>query len=203
MCCKDKRKNYCLEKIQAICTQYKGTVSENSELKDEDCLTIEETTQDIYDIIDIIMKVIDLSDIEYECLEDIEFEDDENPTLKEILDKLIKEICLLKENSNNNPAINPCEIDLSDCGINQSCLDVDSCSGGFSTLPEVLNSIIDKLCAIQNKVENLTTNDISLDITLDGGECDLVLGDSLTSTLQTLINEICTLKAEVADLKAR
>ncbi len=108
MCCKDKRKNYCLEKVQAICTQYKGTVSQNSELTDDDCLTIEETTQDIYNIIDIIMNVIDLSDIDYDCLT-IEFEDDENPTLKEIINKLIKEICLLKENSNNNPSVSPCE----------------------------------------------------------------------------------------------
>jgi hypothetical protein len=203
MCCKDKRKNYCLEKIQAICTQYKGTVSENSELKDEDCLTIEETTQDIYNIIDIIMKVIDLSDIEYKCLDDIEFEDDENPTLKEILDKLIREICLLKESSNNNPVVNPCEIDLSSCGINPSCLDNDPCTGGFSTLPEVLNSIITKLCAIQNKVENLTTDDIETSILFDGNCISVNKGANLTDTLQAFADKICQLESEIVDLKAR
>ena len=201
MCCKDKRKNYCLEKIQAICTQYKGTVSENSELKDEDCLTIEETTQDIYNIIDIVMKVIDLSDIEYKCLDDIEFEDDENPTLKEILDKLIKEICLLKDNSNNNPAVNPCEIDLSSCGIDQSCLNVDSCSGGFSTLPDVLNSIIDKLCKLNDEVDNLTTDDITTSITLDGDCISINEGANLTDTLQAFADKICQLEQEIEGLK--
>ena len=204
MCCKDKRKHYCLEKVQAICTQYKGTVAECSSLDENDCLTIEETTQDIYDIIDVIKNVIDLSDITYDCIT-VDFEDEDNPTLKEILDKLIEEICLLKQSQGNDPAADPCEIDLSTCNINTDCLDNDPCTNGLATLPEILNSIIAKLCSLESTINNLTVCDIAVDGCSVDFAClknDYITdGIDLAQAMQIFIDEFCTIRVRLNDLE--
>lgn len=204
MSCKNERKHYCLEKVQAICTQYKGTVAECSSLDSDDCLTIEETTQDIYDIIDVIKNVIDLSDIDYDCIT-IEFEDDENPTIKEIIQKLIEEICLLKNDQSSNPSTNPCEIDLSECNINTDCLDNDPCTNGLSTLPEILNSIIAKLCSLESSINNLKVCDIAVDGCSIDFSClknDYITdGIDLSQAIQIFIDEFCSMRARLDALE--
>ena len=46
--CNNKIKHTCFEPTKAECVDYEGTVNSQSELVDNSCLSIEETTQDIY-----------------------------------------------------------------------------------------------------------------------------------------------------------
>lgn len=48
MACNDKISNLCGNKTYAACVDYEGTVNSQSELINDECLSIEETTQDIY-----------------------------------------------------------------------------------------------------------------------------------------------------------
>ena len=45
--CND-RKNYCGDKMSSICTMYEGELPNWSELNEEICVTIEETTEEFY-----------------------------------------------------------------------------------------------------------------------------------------------------------
>lgn len=88
--CKSKLKHNCGTISYGVCTRYEGDVSENSSLT-PGCLNLEDTTQDIYEQLDVIDEKIDMSSLSSSCLPAIT-----NPTLILVLNQLRSEICTLK-----------------------------------------------------------------------------------------------------------
>ncbi len=97
MGCHDKKKLTCGVKQYAACVYYEGCcIPEWSELTDEDCVTLEETTTDIYHHLDLIYDNIDLSLLGDDC---IDYEEEEPGVIKvrEALKKFEELICNLQD----------------------------------------------------------------------------------------------------------
>ena len=88
----DKIKHKCGKEVFAVCTKYQGTVSENSELFEEECLDVQEVIEDLYTMIDDIKEEIDMSELDNECLTIAE-----NSKVKDVIQLLITTICQQQE----------------------------------------------------------------------------------------------------------
>ena len=66
-CNENTPNNNCLMNY-AACIHYEGTVPEFSDLADSECITIEETTQDIYGLLTEIREEIDLTEMGTDCM---------------------------------------------------------------------------------------------------------------------------------------
>lgn len=123
----------------ATCIDWEGTVNTQSELDSEDCLNMDEVTQDIYNQ----LEEIDLSALGEECL--TYFLDVNSKTIvKNVLLKFEKEICNLKTEVaelKNKPI---CDMPLGDC-VDTLCL-VDDCGDPISTFGQLLQIMITKQC---------------------------------------------------------
>ncbi len=87
---RNKIKNNCGTLIFADCARYEGDVSQNSSLV-SGCLTLEETTQDIYDQLDIIDSKLDMSSMNNDC---IVFTEPKTPST--VIKDLYNKICELE-----------------------------------------------------------------------------------------------------------
>lgn len=87
----NQRKDSC-SKYYAICSIYEGNVPSYSDLNEEECISLEETTQDLYSLVTEIKEDIDVTDLDFDCLT-------APTTLKpvNVLQLLLQEICALKE----------------------------------------------------------------------------------------------------------
>lgn len=68
-----KTKNTCPDRQYASCTFYETDLPEFSKIED-DCVTLEETTEDLYTLVGEIKDRIDLSELGNECITYIEVE---------------------------------------------------------------------------------------------------------------------------------
>lgn len=136
MGCQEKIKERC-KKVYANCTSYEGIVNTDSSLTDEGCLTIEETTQDIYDQ----LEHLNLSELGQKCLTYVE--EDGKLYVNKVLLQLEQEICDLKTQLNTIQTTSVLNTVL--VGIDFQCLQGD-CDNQIVTLQDLLNSIITKIC---------------------------------------------------------
>lgn len=133
---------------KAICTEYDGTVNEDSTIIDVTCKSIEETTQDVYsqlgDIYDLLNVGEELGD---DCL--VYSATD----LKTIIKKFEEEICDLKEaiaaTSGGGGGV---DTNITSWGLDFRCL-AGECDTSIQTLPQLLQAIINKLCNLSVIVE--------------------------------------------------
>ena len=147
-CCNDNRKSRCANKIPAICVYYYGYLPEYSEL-DEECVVIEETTEELYKNQEFILQSIDTSKLVEDCIE-YPRTDDDKILVVDILQKLQDEICDLKENVPENNGINI-------SGLDMKCLEDEPCFNPNS-LTGILQTMIDKICELEVRVNELETN---------------------------------------------
>ena len=138
-CGQDKRKFHCGQRLNSVCVFYDGYIPEDSDLSGEECITVEETIDDLYHMIDDIKENIDLSDLGDKCI-DYDEEEPGKIKVKEALIKFEELICELKENSSTT-TVNG--IDLSK--IDPKCL-INECQANFTSVEQLLQAIIDKLC---------------------------------------------------------
>ena len=136
--CNQKIKYTCDGEKPAMCIRYEGEVNENSEYTNDSCLSIEETTQDIYNQ----LEDINLSELGKSCLEYVS--EDGRLKVKNVLLKYEQEICALKEKVTVLEQSSLCNLPLGDC-INTKCL-VDACGEPISTYGQLFQIIIDKIC---------------------------------------------------------
>lgn len=87
MGCGNKVEHNCGSVLYATCTKYEGGVSDSSSLVSQ-CRSVENTTQDIYNQLDVIDEKIDLSSLENDC---ITFS--EPKTLLSVLTQLLSKLC--------------------------------------------------------------------------------------------------------------
>jgi len=121
----------------ASCIMYESGVNADSSLDADECpLTLEETTQDIYDQ----LEGLDLSALGEKCLEYVEDEDGKY-IVKNVLIKFEEKICELEEKITALENIKTCDIDLSCCDFDFGSL-VDACGNQPTKLCEVIQLIL-------------------------------------------------------------
>jgi hypothetical protein len=134
--CGNKIKHTCSEKNYATCVYYELEVPSFSSLINEDCITLEETTEDQYNLIGGIKSEIDLSALGQDCINY-----GVNPkTVKSVLLKQEQEICNLKDRVNTLETTAICDMNITECGLT---LPDNPCGGTFSTLGELLGYLLD------------------------------------------------------------
>lgn len=140
--CNNKVKYTCGDVVKATCVDYEGTVNNNSSLKDEKCLDIEQTTQDIYNQ----LGQIDVSKID-DCLDYAETNG--KIQINKVVVKHGEEICELKEQIKTLQETALCNLDITKCGLDFKCLVADPCgTGNIKTLADLLQAMINKICPI-------------------------------------------------------
>lgn len=134
--CGNKVKHTCSEKNYATCVYYELEVPDFSSLVNQDCITLEETTEDQYNILEGIKAELDLSALGQDCINY-----GINPkTVKSVLLKYEQEICDLKQKVQVLETTAICDMNITDCGLT---LPDNPCGGTFSTLGELLGYLLD------------------------------------------------------------
>jgi hypothetical protein len=137
--CGNKIKHTCAEKNYATCIEYELEVPTFSSLVEQDCFTLEETTEDTYDLIGGIKSEIDLTALGQDCISY-----GINPkTVKSVLLKYEEEICDLKSKVEVLETTAICDKIITECvdltGI------VDQCDSPVNTLGELLQYLLDNI----------------------------------------------------------
>lgn len=154
MSCGDK-KNYRCSGVEqyATCVRYELDVPEFSSLDENDCKTIEQTTEDTYEIISQIKTETDLSELGNTCLEYVQ---EEGKTfVKNVLLKHEEEICTLKQKIEElETGFTVCNTSLEGCNLDFNGL-VDECGEEPQTIGEVLQLLLN-----QNTNNTVNQNEI-------------------------------------------
>lgn len=156
MACGDKTKNTCGEVVSAACVRYELDIPEISPISGNSCVTIEETTKDLYELVDKVFTKIDTTAIKSSDCVTYVLNSDGDIDPKEILkvhDTKIVELlkatglcdscttCPAGDEVNTNTSPN---LDITKLNINFRCL-ADECDGTITNLKELLQAIINKL----------------------------------------------------------
>lgn len=132
--CGDKRQN-------ARCVLYEGYIPNYSKLLDEDCITLEETTEELYKNQEEILKSIDTSKLGKKCLDYSEFQEDDSLKVNEALLTIEEEICDLK-NKLNSGSDESLELDF-------KCL-TGVCNNEIDSLKDLLQILINEICNLKS-----------------------------------------------------
>lgn len=139
MICGDNIKHRCGNKQYASCVYYELTVPEISSLVDEDCITIEETTEDLYQIITNLNSSIDVSQINTDSLTlPSDF------TIKDLVEAQNNKISELEEEVENLNEESICDKSIEECGLDLGTL-LDDCGEPVTTLGQALQIIFNNL----------------------------------------------------------
>jgi hypothetical protein len=142
--CGNKVKNTCGEKVYATCVYYEENVPVFSGLSSlveaGGCVTLEETTDDTYELIGAIKDEIDLSELGEDCLSYVQ--EGGKTIVKNVLIKYEEEICLLKARVLELETTAICNVDITECGLT---LGVDDCDNPITTLGQLLEYILTNL----------------------------------------------------------
>lgn len=142
-----KPKYTCGTRTNSKCVFYDLKVPDYSNLIDEDCVVIEETTEDLYKLVSWLKESVDLEDFEDECL-DLEkvkdtYKKDKNRFLvKDVLKELTSKICNLEESADDSND-DTLELDF-------KCL-VSACGEPISSLKDLLQALIDEVCNLKEQ----------------------------------------------------
>lgn len=140
MGCGNKTKETCGDVVYATCVDYEGDLGVNTKIVD-DCVTIEETTEDLYSITDDIILDLDTSELGELCLTYPLIEGTVRP--KSVLKVHETEICQLKEDLE---ALGDLEnLDITSWDIDFECLS-DQCENPITTLGGLLQALVTQSC---------------------------------------------------------
>ena len=145
-CRNNKIKCNCGTRQNARCVYYDGYLPKYSKL-DEDCVNIEETTEELYENQERILDSIDLIKLGKECIDYSEFKETNILKVNEALLTIEKEICNLKKNIDD---------DNSSLELDFKCL-VDPCNNNITSLNQLLQRMIDKICNLEQRIITLET----------------------------------------------
>ena len=139
--CGNKIKNTCSEKNYATCIYYELEVPTISSLVNEDCITLEETTEDIYGILEEIISGLstealgDCTDIVYPTTPGQVLK------IKDVILKLEGEICNLKAEVELLKTEAICDKDITHCGLT---LPDNACDLPITKLGELLEYLLNQ-----------------------------------------------------------
>ena len=152
-CRNNKIKCNCGTRQNARCVYYDGYLPKYSKL-DEDCVNIEETTEELYENQEKILDSIDLVKLGKECIDYSEFQENDSLKVKDVLLTFEKEICELKGedtnycNSNDNGLINLSKLDY-------KCLDIENTCNSNITVTKLIQLMVDKICNLEDRIKIL------------------------------------------------
>lgn len=139
MNCQGKVKQTCGVKVYAPCVSYEKIVPQYSALYNQGCLTIEDTTGDLYNQVGIIKDDISISTLGQLCLTYVP--NGQVAKVKDVLIKYEQEICQLKEQVKTLQETAICNMDITNCGLDLSGID-DQCDNPVKTLADLLQYFI-------------------------------------------------------------
>ena len=148
-CRNNKIKCNCGTRQNARCVYYDGYLPKHSKL-DEDCVNIDETTEELYENQEKILDSIDLVKLGKECIDYSEFQENDSLGVKEAFLTFEKEICELKNKKNDDSY----SIDLDK--IDFKCLS-DPCNNEITSLENLIQALIDKVCNLEQRIITLET----------------------------------------------
>jgi hypothetical protein len=137
--CGNKIKHTCAEKNYATCVHYELEVPTFSSLVNQDCITIEETTEDLYEVVGGVKSEIELSALGDGCLAYVQ--EGGKTIVKNVLLKYEEEICALKEKVAVLETQAICDKVVTDC-VDLSGI-TDQCNSPVNTLGELLQYLLD------------------------------------------------------------
>lgn len=143
MGCGNKIKQTCIgNENYATCIQYELDLPEFSNIT-EDCYSLEETTEDTYELIGEIKSEIDLSELGENCLTYVQ--EDNKTLVKNVLLKYEEEICELKQQVENlQDGTSICNQSVIGCNINFGDLE-DACGETITTLGEAIQAMANQI----------------------------------------------------------
>lgn len=138
-CNKNKTANSCLEKTNAVCVKYETDLPEWSEIND--CyVSLEDTTEELYDVVGDLKESLDSSNLKSECL------DVKDKKQFEINQEFINAICEIKDTMlDRGGDFNLCDLDYGDlleegpCDINRPTTICEFAQFVLNTLKELKN----------------------------------------------------------------
>lgn len=146
-CNNNKLKHNCGIKTPSRCVFYDLDLPEFSKLNIlNDCITIEETTEDLYNLTDLVLSSIDTKDLGKQCLtykvSQNKYKPSENIIfIKDVLLKFEEEICSLKNN-------NKTEVDIIK-NLDFKCLQ-GPCDNNIDSLETLLQVLINEICNLKS-----------------------------------------------------
>lgn len=146
MGCGNKTKETCGEVTYATCVDYEGDLGKNSKITDN-CVTIQETTEDLYYITDDIITDLDMSDLGDNCLTYPLIEGSVRP--KTVLKVHEDEICEIKEKLEDLNNLK--NLDITSWNLNLDCLS-DQCNNPVTTLGSLLEAIVSITCGAETTI---------------------------------------------------
>ena len=138
MNCHNRLKHTCGSTNYATCIQYESSVNTDSQYDENDCLSIEETTQDIYNQ----LGNLDLSALGELCLTYVQ-ENNKN-IVKNVLLKFEEKICELENRVEELETVDICNQSITSCNLDFGLL-TNQCDTQPTTLAETLQLILDNL----------------------------------------------------------
>ena len=139
--CGNKIKNTCSEKNYATCIYYELEIPTISSLAGENCVTLEETTEDIYEILQGVLSDISIEALGDDCITYPTVQG-QATKIKDVVLKLEEEICNLRAEVDILKTTAICNTDISHCeGLDLSSLD-NGCVGGVKTLAQLLDYLL-------------------------------------------------------------
>lgn len=139
--CKSKVSHTCGTKTYATCVEYETNLPTFSNLE---CPSIEETTEELYNLVGEIKEETNLSELGDRCLEYVETEEGKL-IVKNILLKFEEEICNLKEELVLVKNRQVCDIPITECLPDLNCLALP-CDTTIITLGDWMLAVQTKLC---------------------------------------------------------
>jgi hypothetical protein len=139
--CQSKVRHTCGTKNYASCIEYQTDLPEFSELE---CPSIEETTEELYNLVGEIKEETDLSELGERCLEYL-LDENDKIIVKNVLLKFEEEICNLKEELELVKNRQICSIPITECLPNLDCLALP-CDTSITTLGDWMLAVQTKLC---------------------------------------------------------
>ena len=136
--CNQKIKHTCSSTNYATCIHYESSVNTDSEYDENDCLSIEETTQDIYNQ----LENLDLSALGDLCLSYTTVGG--KNIVKNVLLKFEEKICELEEKITELETVNICNQNIVPCNLDFGTLTTE-CGDQPTTLAEAIQLILDTL----------------------------------------------------------
>lgn len=146
-CRNNKIKCNCGTRQNARCVYYDGYLPKHSKL-DEDCVNIDETTEELYENQEKILDSIDLVKLGKKCIDYSEFQEEDSLKVNEAFLTFEKEICELKNKKNDDSY----SIDLDK--IDFKCLS-DPCNNIIDSQLKLIQALIDKVCNLEQRIITL------------------------------------------------
>lgn len=132
----------------ARCVFYDLNTPSFSKLSDSECVTVEETTSDLYNLVSWLRESINIENLDIRDLDLQSVLDSYEPTkqrylVKDVLEGIISQVDDIKKLAESNDTNSGLELDF-------KCL-VSSCGTPITSLKDLLQALIDVVCNLKNQ----------------------------------------------------